>query len=136
MYIVDDVKLNNVLLQYKKIFNSELGTLKNVEVKLKLSLMKCLNLESSSFALCTCWSSWKRIRLVNEGIFKPIAHSDWEAPIVPVIKPDASIRICGDYKQTINWASDCDKYPIPRTEDLFALLGRGEKFTKLDIKGL
>ena len=35
MYIVDDVKLNNVLLQYKKIFNSELGTLKNVEVKLK-----------------------------------------------------------------------------------------------------
>ena len=34
-YIVDDLKLNNVLLQQKNVFNSELGTLKNVEVKLK-----------------------------------------------------------------------------------------------------
>ena len=51
----------------------------------------------------------------------------------PIIKPDGSIRICGDYKQTINRASDCDKYPIPRTEDLFASLGGGESFTKLDL---
>ena len=34
-YIVDDVKLNNVLLQYKNVFNSELRTIKNVEIKLK-----------------------------------------------------------------------------------------------------
>ena len=34
-YIVDDVKLRNVLLQYKNVFNSELRTIKNVEVKLK-----------------------------------------------------------------------------------------------------
>ena len=34
-YIVDHVELNNVLLQYKNVFNSELGTLKNVEVKKK-----------------------------------------------------------------------------------------------------
>ena len=68
-------------------------------------------------------------RLVNEGLFEPLAHSDWAAPIVPVIKPDGSIRSCGDYKQTINRASDCDKYPIPRTEDLFDSLGGSEKFT-------
>ena len=68
-------------------------------------------------------------RLVNEGIFEPLAHSDWATPIVPVMKPDGSIRSCSDYKQTINRASDCDKYPIPRTEDLFDSLGRGEKFT-------
>ena len=55
-----------------------------------------------------------------------------EIPIVPAIKPDDNIRIC-DYKQTINRASDCDKYPIPWTEDLYALLGGGEKFTKLDL---
>ena len=29
------MKLNKVLLQYKNVFNSELGTLKNVEVRLK-----------------------------------------------------------------------------------------------------
>ena len=49
------------------------------------------------------------------------------------MKPDGSIRICGDYKQTINRASDCDKYPIPQTEDFFASLGGSENFTKLDL---
>ena len=66
-------------------------------------------------------------------IFEPIVHSDWAAPIAPVIEPDGSIRVSGDYKQTVNRASDCDKYSIPRIEDLFASLGGGEKFTKLDL---
>ena len=66
---------------------------------------------SSSIALCTRWSILDG--LINEGIYEPIAHSNWETPIVPAIKPDDSIRICGDYKQTINRASDSDKYPIP-----------------------
>ena len=73
-------------------------------------------------------------RFVNEEIFEPIVHSDWAAPIVSVINPDNSIRICGDYKQTINQAFVCDKYLIPGTEDLFASLGGSEKFTKLDLK--
>ena len=53
--------------------------------------------------------------------------------IVPIIKPDNSVCICGDYKQTVNKASNCDKYPVPRTEDLFTSPGGGEKFTKLDL---
>ena len=66
-------------------------------------------------------------------MFEPIAHSDWVAPTVLVIKPDGSIRICGDYKQIINRTSDCNKYPISGTEDVFTSLCRGEKFTKYDL---
>ena len=33
----------------------------------------------------------------------------------------------------MNKASNCESYPVPRTEDLFASLGGGEKFTKLDL---
>ena len=61
-------------------------------------------------------------RLVTEEILEPISHSQWTAPI----KPDNSGLICGDYKQTVNKASNCDKYPLPRTKDLFALPGGGE----------
>ena len=42
-------------------------------------------------------------------------HGDFrmeQTAIAPVIKPDCSIRICGDYKQIINGASDCEKYSI------------------------
>ena len=53
-----------------------------------------------------------------------MTSSKWAAPIVPV-KEDGTIRICGDYKQTVNKATKCDKYSIPKTEDIFAALNKG-----------
>jgi hypothetical protein len=35
-------------------------------------------------------------------ILEKIEIADWAAPIGPVVKPDNSVRICGDYKVTIN----------------------------------
>ena len=72
-------------------------------------------------------------RLQEEGTIEPVQHSEWAAPIVPILKPDNSIRICGDYKTTVNQVSKVDNYPIPKVEDLLATLGGGEKFTKLDM---
>ena len=57
----------------------------------------------------------------------------WEALIVPVVKQDGSVRTCGDYKCTVNQVPKLDTYPIPKTEDLLATLGGGNKFTKLDM---
>ncbi len=48
------------------------------------------------------------------------------------MKSDGSIRICGDYKITVNAVSQTDNYPIPKTEDLFANL-KGKYFSKLDL---
>ena len=59
--------------------------------------------------------------------------SEWAAPIVPVPKKDERIRVCGDYKVTINQHLDVEQYPLPRPDDLFALLAGGQKFTTLDL---
>ena len=72
-------------------------------------------------------------RLEEEGTIEQVTFSDWAAPIVPIVKEDQSIRICGDYKVTVNSVSKLDNYPIPKAEDLFETLGGGEKFTKLDL---
>ena len=61
------------------------------------------------------------------------SFSDWAAPIVPVMKSDKSIRICGDFKQTINKVSKLEHYPIPKINDLFATLSGGTSFSKLDL---
>ncbi len=72
-------------------------------------------------------------RLVKEGIVEPVQFADWAAPIVPVPKGDGSLRMCGDFKVTVNQVSKLDRYPLPRIEDLFAQLSGGKLFSKLDL---
>ena len=59
-----------------------------------------------------------------------VNFSNWAAPIVTVPKPDGFIRICGDYKVTVNPVLDVDSYPLPTPEVLFATLAGGKKFSK------
>ena len=54
-------------------------------------------------------------------------------PIVPVVKPDGGVRICGDYKVTVNSTLEVDQHPLPNPEELFVALSGGEKFTKLHL---
>ena len=42
--------------------------------------------------------------LISDGIISPITHSQSAAPVVSVVKPDSTIRVCGDYKITANKA--------------------------------
>ncbi|BHF70237.1 hypothetical protein SprV_0301328700 [Sparganum proliferum] len=60
-------------------------------------------------------------RLQKADIIEPVQYSEWAAPIVPVLKSDGSVRICGDYKLTINSATKLSPYPLPRIEDLYRI---------------
>ena len=66
-------------------------------------------------------------------MLEKVRYSEWAAPIVPVVKPDKSIRICGDYKVTVSSVLEVDQHPLPNPEQLFVELSEGEKFTKLDL---
>uniref|UniRef100_A0A1A8QZH2 Gypsy retrotransposon integrase-like protein 1 n=1 Tax=Nothobranchius rachovii TaxID=451742 RepID=A0A1A8QZH2_9TELE len=72
-------------------------------------------------------------RLEEAGVISKIEHSQWAAPIVVVPKSDKSIRICGDYKVTVNQSVEEGSYPLPTVEDLFATLAGGTLFSKLDL---
>ena len=59
--------------------------------------------------------------------------SEWATPVVPIIKKDGSVRLCGDYKVTVNQASKTDTYPLPVIEDMLASLAGGTAFSKFDL---
>ena len=67
------------------------------------------------------------------ALFHLLLHSQWAAPVVPVVKPDSTIRVCGDYKISANKAITLDTYPIPKLEDLFSSVSGGKIFSKLDM---
>ena len=58
-------------------------------------------------------------RLLVEDIIEPVQYSEWAAPIVPVMKAGHTVRICGDYKLTVNQVAKLDRYPVPKIEDLY-----------------
>ena len=72
-------------------------------------------------------------RLERDKVIERVQFSDWAAPIVPVTKPDGSIRICGDYKLTVNGAAKLKSHPLPRIDDILASLAGGKSFTKLNL---
>ena len=72
-------------------------------------------------------------KLEASGVISKIDRSDWAAPLVVVPKADGSLRICGDYKVTVNQVVKAEPYPLPTAEDLFSTLADGSLFTKLDL---
>ena len=72
-------------------------------------------------------------RLESQDVITPVPFSEWATPIVPVVKNDGTVCVCGDYKLTANKVSKTDMYPLPKIEELFASLSGGQTFSKLDL---
>ena len=72
-------------------------------------------------------------RLERDGVLEKTAYSEWAAPVVIVPKQDGNLRLCGDFKVTINSVMDIDQYPLPKPADIFATLSGGQRFTTLDL---
>lgn len=69
-------------------------------------------------------------RLITLGILETVEDSSYATPILPVLRADENIRICGDYSVTLNKVLFMDNYPLPRFEELFSKLHGGEEFSK------
>ncbi|GFO31292.1 Pol polyprotein [Plakobranchus ocellatus] len=76
---------------------------------------------------------WTNVFTLTRNIISKVTHSEWAAPLVVVPKENGKVRLCGDFKVTINPEMKVDQYPLPTVQDLFATLSNGKKFTKLDL---
>ena len=74
--------------------------------------------------------------LKEQGIISPVQFSSWAAPVVPVVKKSGKVRLCGDYKLTINQASPTNTSPLPTVDELYANLAGGKYFFKLDMSNV
>ena len=73
-------------------------------------------------------------RLVTEGVLVKVEQSDWATPIVPVAKPDGRVRLCGDYKVTLNPCLRDMMSTTPPLEDIINSMQGSSWFTELDLK--
>ena len=52
-------------------------------------------------------------KMVKQEYWTPVSQSKWAMPLVPVPKKDGSVRICGDYKPTVNTQIEIARHPLP-----------------------
>ena len=132
---VDGPNLPPQLRPFKNLFNPELGRINSVRVKINVkegAIPKFFRPRPVPYALHQRVKS-ELDKLEKDGVIKKATHSEWAAPVVIVSKPDGGIRICGDYKVTINPVLQIDQYPLPRAEDIFSSLQGSRYFTKIDL---
>ena len=127
--------LSKLLEQHAELFKDELGMVKGTTAKIHVdseAQPRFCRPRTVPYALREKVDR-EIERLEKDGVIEPVQFSDWAAPVVPVVKPDNSVRLCGDYKVTINRVAKLDVYPLPRIEEILASLAGGTKFTKLDL---
>ncbi|GFS72508.1 transposon Tf2-9 polyprotein [Trichonephila clavipes] len=119
--------LNNLLREYKDIFDDKLGEINNYEAKLKLrhgvKPIFC-RVRTVPFALKGRVEN-EIDRLEKEGIIEKVDSSEWATPVVPVVKSDGSIRLCADYSVTLNPNLIVPHHPLPRLDEIFGSLNGG-----------
>ena len=133
--VLDDKKLSTILDKYKSVLSNELGHCTKVKAHIELqpdATPRFFKPRPLPFAYLSGVKE-ELDRQVNIGILEKVDTSSWAAPIVPVKKPNGRIRICGDFKVTINPQICIDQHPIPTVDELLAKLQNGQKFTKLDL---
>ncbi|XP_064638260.1 uncharacterized protein K02A2.6-like [Lineus longissimus] len=134
---VNKFTVESILSKYPYIGDGKLGKVKGVKGKLYVdpdATPKFFKPRSVAYAISDKFDT-ELDRLRSEGILSPVKFADWAAAIVPVLKADKkTVRICGDFKLTVNKVAMVEKYPMSKVEDLYAKLAGGKKFTKLDLK--
>ena len=73
-------------------------------------------------------------KLIAEGIITPEENPIMSAPIVPVLKKNEQVRICGDYRLTINSIIDVDQYHINTIDEINEAISGGKFYSRLDLK--
>lgn len=128
-------KVQQLVNAFPEVWKDELGCFNKFKVELQLkenAQPKFFKPRSIPFALKNKVDE-QLDRLINLGILVPVSFSEYGTPIVPVLKENGKIKIAGDFSCTLNKVLKIDKYPLPRIEEVFAKLGGGEHYSKIDL---
>ncbi|XP_055615014.1 uncharacterized protein K02A2.6-like [Toxorhynchites rutilus septentrionalis] len=124
------------LIEYfPRVFDPSVGTIQGVKAALHLKPnSKPVFIKARTIPFAIRDTVEREIRsMVESGILKKVERSAWATPVVPVMKSVDRVRLCGDYKVTVNKCLLVDEHPLPTIDELFSNMAGGQKFTKLDL---
>nr|XP_026499742.1 uncharacterized protein K02A2.6-like isoform X1 [Vanessa tameamea] len=131
----DFLQMDRLITKYEEVFKDGLGSYRGQPVTIHTkpgTNPKFLKARPVPYAIKARVE--KEIdRLEREGVLKPISFSEWATPVVPILKKSGEVRLCGDYRSTVNEATESDTYPMPTASEVFAIIAGGKFFITLDL---
>lgn len=131
----DDSMMKTLTQKFPELFSDSLGEFKGFKARINLrddTVPTYHKYRTVPFAMRSKVED-EIAELLREKIISPVEHSEWATPVVPVIKPSGKIRLCGDFKVTLNPHLATDTYPMPSVDDLQEKMSGGTLFSKLDL---
>lgn len=132
-----ETKLQDILNEYEEIFKNELGVIKGEEIKLEVK-EDCKPIFHKPRPIPYAFKDKveaELIKLEKQGVIEKVENSKWGTPLVPVLREDGdTLRLCANYKITVNKYLKDFNHPIPRIDEIFTALQGGLRFTKLDLR--
>ncbi|KAG8177185.1 hypothetical protein JTE90_015793 [Oedothorax gibbosus] len=131
----NDLDIQKLEKKYAKVFSPQIGEIKGKEVNLHLkpnTVPKFCKARPLPYAIKPLVDKELDV-LEKAGIIARVPYSEWATPIVVVRKSSNAIRMCADYKVTLNPVLETEHYKLPTTEELFSHLAKGNFFSHLDL---
>ena len=135
----DKLVLEDILKENEEIFRDELGTMKEREATLVLKPGATpqyrparpvpYNLLDTVEQELNQWEKMDIIKKVKVDETTP----KYATPLVVVPKPNGKVRLCGDFKVSLNPHLIVDEHPLPKTEDILATIGPVEYVSVIDL---
>ncbi|XP_039602322.1 uncharacterized protein K02A2.6-like [Polypterus senegalus] len=133
--VTTEKNLELILRNATPVFKSGIGTLQHIRAKIVLKSGATPRFHKTRpvpYAIRPLVEK-ELDRLEANCILSKVDWSPWATPVVPIINRNGTVRLCGDFKVSINPVLQVEQYPLPRIEDIFASLSGGQRFSKLDL---
>ena len=102
--IDSDNAIASLVERYSAVFNNKIGKFKGQPAKLHVqsgAIPVHHKYRSDPFTIRHKVEA-ELDELEKQDIISPITHSEWTTSVVPVVKKNGSICLCGDFKVTLN----------------------------------
>ncbi|XP_063220109.1 uncharacterized protein K02A2.6-like [Bacillus rossius redtenbacheri] len=132
---VQEEVLRGLLDKYAGIFSGAFGEIKNFVANFTLkegASPVFLKARTVPFALRDKVDKELQ-NLEKQHILDKVEYSSWASPLVIVPKANGEVRICADFKGTVNPRIELTRQPLPGIDDVFASVANGRVFSVLDL---
>ena len=121
--------------EFPAVFKDGLGTVKDYQAEIILTndaKPKCCSARPVPYAIRPAVDK-ELDQLEQEGILAPVESAIWASPVVVAPKKNGEIRLCADFKVTINKHIDPRQHPIPNPNEPLSRVAGGNVFSTLDL---